>query len=44
MDSLTYVNGERVGEQFSYDSTGHLYMHRTEAGKKRPVIMHKLWE
>ena len=23
-DSLTFVNGERVGEQFSYDSTGKL--------------------
>lgn len=44
MDSLTYVNGERVGEQFSYDSTGHMYMHRTEAGKNRPVIMHRLWD
>lgn len=40
MDSLTYKNGERHGEQFSYDSTGHVYMHRTEAGKNRPVIMH----
>lgn len=40
MDSLTYKNGERHGEQFSYDSTGHMYMHRTEAGKNRPVIMH----
>ena len=40
MDSLTYKNGERHGEQFSYDSTGHVYMHRTEAGRNRPVIMH----
>lgn len=39
-DSLTYVNGERVGEQFSYDSTGRLTIHKTEAGKNRPVIMH----
>lgn len=39
-DSLTYVNGERVGEQFSYDSTGKLTIHKTEAGKNRPVIMH----
>ena len=43
-DSLSYVNGERVGEQFSYDSTGKLTIHKTEAGKNRPVIMHKLWE
>ena len=39
-DSLTYVNGERIGEQFSYDSTGKLTIHKTEAGKNRPVIMH----
>lgn len=39
-DSLTYVNGERVGEQFGYDSTGKLTIHKTEAGKNRPVIMH----
>ncbi len=44
MDSLTYVNGERVGEQFSYDSTGKLTIHKTEAGKNRPVIMHLLGE
>ena len=43
-DSLSYVNGERVGEQFSYDSTCKLTIHKTEAGKNRPVIMHKLWE
>ena len=43
-DSLSYVNGERVGEQFSDDSTGKLTIHKTEAGKNRPVIMHKLWE
>ena len=41
-DSLTFVNGERVGEQFSYDSTGKLTIHKTEAGKNRPVIMHLL--
>ena len=41
-DSLTYVNGERVGEQFSYDSTGKLTIHKTENGKTRPVIMHLL--
>ena len=41
-DSLNYVNGERVGEQFSYDSTGKLTIHKTEAGKNRPVIMHIL--
>lgn len=39
-DSLSYVNGERVGEQFSYDSTGKLTIHKTENGKNRPVIMH----
>ncbi|MCQ2106069.1 MAG: hypothetical protein MJZ26_09775 [Fibrobacter sp.] len=39
-DSLTYVNGERVGDQFSYDSTGKLTIHKTENGKNRPVIMH----
>ncbi|MCF0222556.1 MAG: hypothetical protein HUK19_09700 [Fibrobacter sp.] len=39
-DSLNYVNGERVGEQFSYDSTGKLTIHKTENGKMRPVIMH----
>lgn len=39
-DSLSYVGGERVGEQFSYDSTGKLTIHKTEAGKNRPVIMH----
>lgn len=39
-DSLTYINGERVGEQFSYDSTGKLTIHKTENGKNRPVIMH----
>ena len=39
-DSLTYVNGERVGEQFSFDSTGILTIHKTENGKNRPVIMH----
>lgn len=43
-DSLTYVNGERVGEQFSYDSTGKLTIHKTENGKNRPVIMHILGE
>ena len=41
-DSLTYVNGERVGDQFSYDSTGKLTIHKTEHGKNRPVIMHLL--
>ena len=41
-DSLNYVNGERVGDQFSYDSTGKLTIHKTEAGKNRPVIMHIL--
>ena len=41
-DSLTYVFGERVGEQFSYDSTGKLTIHKTENGKNRPVIMHLL--
>ena len=41
-DSLSYVNGERVGEQFSYDSTGKLTIHKTENGKNRPVIMHLL--
>lgn len=41
-DSLNYVNGERIGEQFSYDSTGKLTIHKTEAGKNRPVIMHIL--
>lgn len=39
-DSLTYINGERIGEQFSYDSTGKLTIHKTENGKNRPVIMH----
>ncbi|MBP5768835.1 MAG: hypothetical protein J6W51_07055 [Fibrobacter sp.] len=43
-DSLTYVNGERVGEQFCYDSTGKLTIHKTENGKNRPVIMHLLDE
>jgi hypothetical protein len=43
-DSLTFVNGERVDEQFSYDSTGKLTIHKTEAGKNRPVIMHLLGE
>ena len=41
-DSLNYVNGERIGDQFSYDSTGKLTIHKTEAGKNRPVIMHIL--
>ena len=41
-DYIAYVNGERVGEQFSYDSTGKLTIHKTEAGKNRPVIMHIL--
>lgn len=41
-DSLTYVNGERVGEQFGYDSTGKQTIHKTENGKNRPVIMHIL--
>lgn len=41
-DSLNYVNGERVGDQFSYDSTGKLTIHKTENGKNRPVIMHIL--
>jgi len=39
-DSLTYVNGERKGEQFSYDSTGKLTIHKTEDGKNKPVIVH----
>ncbi len=39
-DSLSYVNGERVGEQFSYDSTGRLTIHKTENGRNHPVIMH----
>ncbi len=43
-DSLTYVNGERIGDQFSYDSTGKLTIHKTEHGKNRPVIMHLLDE
>ena len=43
-DSLTFVNGERVGEQFIYDSTVKLPIHKTEAGKNRPVIMHLLGE
>ena len=41
-DSLTYVNGERIGEQFGYDTTGALTIHKTENGKNRPVIMHIL--
>ena len=41
-DSLAYVNGERIGDQFSYDSTGRLTIHKTEHGKNRPVIMHLL--
>jgi hypothetical protein len=41
-DSLTYVLGERIGDQFSYDSTGKLTIHKTENGKNRPVIMHLL--
>ena len=41
-DSLTYVLGERIGDQFSYDSTGKLTIHKTENGKNRPVIMHIL--
>jgi len=39
-DSLTFISGERIGDQFSYDSTGKLTIHKTEAGKNRPVIMH----
>ena len=39
-DSLNYVDGERIGEQFSYDSTGKLTIHKTESGKNRPIIMH----
>lgn len=39
-DSLSFVDGEQVGEQFSYDSTGRMTIHKTTAGKKRPVIMH----
>ena len=39
-DSLNYVNGERIGEQFGYDSTGKLTIHKTENGKNKPVIMH----
>lgn len=42
MDSLHYLNGERYGHQFSYDSTGKLYMHKEVFGKNRPVIMHLL--
>lgn len=41
-DSLTYVGGERVGEQFGYDSTGTLTIHKTENGKNKPVIVHIL--
>lgn len=39
-DSLTYINGELSGEQFSYDSTGQMTVHKTTAGKNRPVIIH----
>ena len=39
-DSLTYINGERIGEQFSYDSTGQMTIHKTENGKNKPIIMH----
>jgi len=41
-DSLTYIDGERVGEQFGYDSTGALTIHKTENGKNKPVIVHIL--
>lgn len=34
-DSLTYVNGERVGEQFSYDSSGKIAINKTEARTSR---------
>lgn len=39
-DSISFVNGERVGEEFNYDSTGKLTIHKTYAGKNKPVIMH----
>ncbi|MCF0216023.1 MAG: hypothetical protein HUK21_06075 [Fibrobacteraceae bacterium] len=42
MDSLNFVDGERRGDQFGYDSTGKMVHHREEAGKKGPVIMHLL--
>lgn len=39
-DSLSYVNDERIGEQFSFDSTGKMVLHKTENGKNGPIIMH----
>lgn len=39
-DSLTYKDGERFGEQFVFDSLERVVIHTTEAGRKRPVIMH----
>jgi len=40
MDSLHFLNGERYGHQFSYDSSGNLYMHQEAFGKNRPILMH----
>lgn len=39
-DSLSYANGELSGEQFSYDSTGRMTIHKTAGGKNRPIIVH----
>lgn len=39
-DSLHYKNGELFGAQFSYDSTGSLYLHKEQAGKNRPLFVY----
>ena len=39
-DSLTYVNDERVGDQFGYDDTGKLTIHKTEHGRNGAVVIH----
>ena len=41
-DSLHYQAGEFYGMQFSYDSTGHLYLAKEHSGIKNQVLVHTL--
>lgn len=41
-DSLHYKNGEFYGDQFHYDSQGHLYMKKNTRGRMFPVIVETL--
>jgi antitoxin component YwqK of YwqJK toxin-antitoxin module len=38
-DSLFYRDGDAFGPQFSYDSTGKLFMRKDKAGKTSPLVI-----